>query len=271
MTTSRARQYCTLIGAVIVLPAFCLTAMWTLGYLSPSQIRPPTPTQIAHTFVTAFSHPVPVSGQIVYLQDLMLVSLGRVILSLLCSIAFGVCIGFLLTSHRLLWAASQPTVDFLRSLPVTLLAPAAAILQGISNPNIPWELAAIPCTLIMVLQVRNGMERIAPERVHAFQSMSAVRHPVQVFVRLIIWEMAPDIMAGVRIAGSYAIVVVSVLEYAGVGSRSLGFGAFIAEAAGNAAQPPELYAGLLMFGLLGFVMNKFLEALDSRASLWRRA
>lgn len=59
------------------------------------------------------------------------------------------------------------------------------------------------------------------------------------------------------------------LEYLTIGSQQPGFGLLIAQISQNSVNDPKIFAGILLFGIIGFVLNKSLELLEHRIAKWR--
>jgi ABC-type nitrate/sulfonate/bicarbonate transport system permease component len=74
----------------------------------------------------------------------------------------------------------------------------------------------------------------------------------------------PSIFAGLRIAVSIGLVMVVVSEFVG-GGDGLGHYLRVEQLQFNI---PELYAGILFVGLLGFVLNGVFVLVERRALFW---
>jgi ABC-type nitrate/sulfonate/bicarbonate transport system permease component len=74
----------------------------------------------------------------------------------------------------------------------------------------------------------------------------------------------PSIFAGLRIAVSIGLVMVVVSEFVG-GGDGLGRYILVEQSQFNV---PEMYAGILFLGLLGFVLNGVFRLVERRALFW---
>ena len=254
-----------LCGVFIVLPALLFAVGTSLHSHTPGSMQFPTPIQVLDAFPTlATTLPLQSSA-----WQAMWVTFTRVLFSVSCSLAIGVIFGLVLGTAKGVWLIAQPTVDFLRSIPITFFLPAATLLVGASASYLPWVLSVIPGALILMLQIRQGVERISPERIHAFILLSGRQTRVSIFLHLTLREIIPEIVAGLRFATSYAIVIISVLEFMSVGSAEMGFGFLINQLADRPKDAPAMFAGILAFGALGFLLNWALETLEDQLSVWR--
>lgn len=261
-----ARAAFSFVGVCLVLPLFLFVLMSILHERTSDSIQIPSPLEIVWAFPSLSIASLPPLSSA---WQAMGVTLTRVGLSVVYSLAVGVLFGLVLGKLRAVWLIVQPTVDFFRSIPITFFLPAATLLAGSTKAYLPWVLATIPCALIMLLQIRQGVERISPERVHAFELLSGSRSATKLFWHLTLREVIPEIVGGLRLATSYAIVLVSVLEYMSIGSERPGFGLMILRLSDRQGDAPALFAGIVAFGLLGFSLNWLLEALATRLTAWR--
>jgi NitT/TauT family transport system permease protein len=197
------------------------------------------------------------------------ITIWRVIISMFWSLWIGLIFGYILGRYEALWSLIQPSADFLRSIPVTFLLPVAALVSGSLNKKLPAVLALIPCSLIMILQIRVGVQRISADRRHAFRVLAGNTRAWYSFRYLILPEIAPEIFSGLRLCASYSLVIISVLEYMNVGSQHRGFGLFVNQLTQNVIDYPKLFAAILLFGVIGYSFNKMLELVGNNYSRWR--
>jgi ABC-type nitrate/sulfonate/bicarbonate transport system permease component len=74
----------------------------------------------------------------------------------------------------------------------------------------------------------------------------------------------PSIMAGLRIAVSIGLVLVVLSEFVGE-ANGLGNWILVQQSLFNV---PELYAGVLFLGLLGYVLNRLFLVVERRVLAW---
>jgi sulfonate transport system permease protein len=253
-----------LLGAFVVLPVGLVVFGTFMRFVTAGEF--PSPSDILRAF--------PHLGELNFQQQIfagaaLWTTLGRVLLATLISAVCGGLFALLLSWRHWLWGTSQATIDLLRSIPVTFFVPVLVLAVGNSLACLPWLLAAIPCSLIMLLQVRQGIVGIDRARIHTFHVLAGSTGVVARLRYVIIPEIAPEFIAGMRLACSYAIVVVSVLEYFYVGSEKAGFGLLVAQVAQNKPNDPKMFAGILVFGLIGLALNKTLELMETHVTRWK--
>jgi ABC-type nitrate/sulfonate/bicarbonate transport system permease component len=253
-----------LLGTLVVLPVVLVTFGAFMQFVTSGRF--PSPIEIFR----AFPHLDELNfQQQVFAGAALWTTLRRVLLATLISAVCGGLFALLLSWRHWLWGTSQATIDLLRSVPVTFFVPVVVLAVGNSLACLPWLLAAIPCSLIMLLQVRQGIVGIDKARIHTFHVLAGSSGVVARLRYVIIPEIAPEFIAGMRLACSYAIVVVSVLEYFYVGSHETGFGLLVAQVAQNTPNDPKMFAGILVFGLIGLVLNKTLELIETYVTRWK--
>ncbi len=252
------------LGTFVVLPAVLVAFGVFMQFVTSGRF--PSPSEIFRAF--------PHLGELNFQQQVfagaaLWTTLRRVFLATLISAVCGGLFALLLSWRHWLWGTSQATIDLLRSVPVTFFVPVVVLAVGNSPACLPWLLAAVPCSLIMLLQVRQGIVGIDKARIHTFHVLAGSSGVVARLRYVIIPEIAPEFIAGMRLACSYAIVVVSVLEYFYVGSQEAGFGLLVAQVAQNTPNDPKMFAGILVFGLIGLMLNKTLELIETYVTRWK--
>jgi ABC-type nitrate/sulfonate/bicarbonate transport system permease component len=242
----------------LVLPVFLVALCALANLFAPASLQFPKPQIIFLDIFKSLG-----DGNVLSALGNTLINLSK---SLALSLSLGVIVGLFLGVNKSIWNLSQPTVDFFRSIPVTFLIPAAALLMGVTSSNIVWLLAAYPCLLIIIFNVRSGISRQEPERIHSFYIISGSTNLIKRFFKVTIYEILPDIFSGFRIALSYCIVIVTVLEYMRIGNKT-GIGGLINDELQN-LNYARVYGLTFIIGILGFLLNKAVELLQSRFAHW---
>jgi putative hydroxymethylpyrimidine transport system permease protein len=199
-------------------------------------------------------------------------TISNVLLASSCAFVLGVLLGFIISRKDNIWLISQPGIDFFRSIPVTFIIPLAALLLGGSSSKsiIPF-LTFYPAFLIMLIQVRSGVAKQNPERLHSFIVINGGNSKWATFWHVTFFESLPEIITGLRITITYCLVIVTVLEYSSFGpmGNRKGLGYLIFELVNNSDfSNPRIYAYTFLVGLLGFSMNKFIEMYQYKLIHW---
>lgn len=246
-----------LIG-ILFLPILLALFFAILRFFSPSTIKFPTVIEIYKDFTSSLV-------DIVVLKALISTA-KYVLISVIASILIGVSLSFIFNLNKKVWSAVEPTVDFLRSVPITFFIPAFAVILGISSPNIIWILAVIPSALIIIVNVASGIKELEKtdkqNRLHQYQLLSGNKGKWKSFRKVKIYEILPHFMSGFKVALSYAIVIVTVLEYMQMGNE-IGLGRLVYDEM-EQLNYDRVYSIIIIVGLIGYALNLILDKLISK-------
>jgi NitT/TauT family transport system permease protein len=177
------------------------------------------------------------------------------------TIGIAVPVGALLGLSRAADAALRVVIDFLRPVPAVALIPVAVLIFGI---ELKMQLALIvfACVWPLLLNVRYGVQSVDPMlldtgRVSGLSRLALVR-------RVVLPSALPAIFTGVRIAATLALVLAI---SAGIVAGSPGLGKLIVDA-DQAANIPLSYAGVVMSGIFGVILNLALAGVDRVVLPW---
>jgi len=239
---------------LLLLPIFIGMFFYVLGLFSPETIGFPTIKSIYIDFIKSF-----IDSSIL---KAILTTSKYVLISTVVSIITGVILSFLLNLNKYIWSAFEPFIDFLRSIPVTFFIPAFAVILGVSSPNIIWILAVIPSTLIIIVNVSYGLTQQNLNRLHQYSLLSGNKNHLNLFYKVTIFEIIPFFIAGFKIALSYAIVIVTVLEYMSMGDQ-IGLGTLVSEEM-EQLNYKRVYSIIMIVGLIGFLLNKLIDKVTEK-------
>lgn len=175
----------------------------------------------------------------------------------------GIAVGTLLASIPWLNRALRPTVDFLRSIPVTTLVSAFIILFGFGNfmnvAYIAWA-AFFP----VLLNTVDGVLGIEPTQKDLSRTYQLGRFD-RLF-RMTLPAASPQIFVGMRISLAVALLV---MVYGEMVSTTDGLGFFILFAE-NTFRVVDMWSGIILLGLLGLFVNLIFVAVETRMLAWHR-
>jgi sulfonate transport system permease protein len=217
----------------IVLPAPHVIAIAFAGQLSRGEIWQPLGATIVHLFV-GWS------------------------LACVLGIAGGALVG--LTRFGRMYVA--PMLQFLRPLPASAFAPVAILIIGRGDVMI---IAVVLGGAIwpILLSSLHGFSIIEPRLSEVAQTFRLSRR--QAFWMIAVPSATPDIVAGARVSVAIALILAVVGEilasYGGLGD--------MINKAERSYHAADLYAGVLLIGLLGVVINATLERIESYLLRWR--
>ncbi len=177
-------------------------------------------------------------------------TLARTISAFLPAVFFGVTLGFLLGSNRLLLNTFEILIEFFRSIPATALLPIFILAFGISDVA-RVGVAFFISFWVMLINTIYGITHMTKARTKVAQSMKA--SSLQIFKYVIVWEILPYIFSGLRLAISISLVIVVISEMV-IGPK-YGLGIRLLESQ-QTFKVGNLYAIMVVTGMMGFVLNK---------------
>lgn len=190
-----------------------------------------------------------VSGELVHHLSK---TLYRIIGGVSISILVGVPVGLILSISGRAGRIMMPILDFFRSIPIAMLFPAFIILFGIGEAartlmvlylGLPIMIASV---YIGALERSEVKERRQYLKVHQKQIKPIIRW------LSLLWDALPAVVSGTKFTISVGIVVIVVSEMFFVSSAGLGWAAYQSY---NAFRISEMYAYVLVAGLLGYIVN----------------
>lgn len=181
---------------------------------------------------------------------------------LIIAVAVGVLFGVAIGSSRTLLNASSVVIEFLRPIPAVALIPLATLSFGLGIPMRRFVIAyaaAWPILINTLYGVRGG-DRL----LHDVARTSGVTRLGRL-VRVTVPAALPSIATGIRVSASIALLVAVTAEYVSPGTG--GIGSYM-QRQQNAFHLPEMYAAVVMTGLLGYAINVVLRAAQRRVVFW---
>jgi NitT/TauT family transport system permease protein len=182
---------------------------------------------------------------------------GGFALAMLVAIPLGMLLGRSVRARALI----DPTLQFLRPIPVTAWLPLTMILFGL-GPRATVALIALGTFFPMLLNTVDGVRMVEPRLIEAAQMLGTPKPAI--FARVILPAASPAIFTGVRVALGLGWVLVVVGEMTGV---PLGLGANIMDAR-QLSRTDLVIAGMVAIGALGFASDRVIMLLGRRALWW---
>ena len=240
--------------AEVAVPVIAIVMWWVLSAASTSLYFPPL-SAIMTSFrnIWLFSH---VGSDVV--PSLENLAAGFAIATA-AGIVFGVALGLL----PILADALAPAVEFLRAVPGVALLPAALLLLGI-GPGMKISLIAYGTVWPILLNTIDGVRGVDPVVVEVASSYRMRRRDR--LVRIILPAASPQIVAGMRSALSIGITVIIFSEMIG-STNGIGFQILSAE---RSFAVPSMWAGIVLLGILGYLLNLAFRGFESYLLRWHR-
>ncbi|MFI6319591.1 ABC transporter permease [Nonomuraea sp. NPDC050556] len=196
------------------------------------------------------------------LRDLI-PSLARLGAGWAVAVSAGIALGVALGRSATLSALVDPLVHFGRSVPPAALLPVFLLFFQVGTP---MQLAAIVYGVVwpVLINAIDGARYVDVQYLETgrvFQLGAAQR-----LTRIILPAAAPKIFAGLRLSVSLALIMMVISE---LYASSEGIGHRMREAEGS-FDIPAMWAGIVLLGLLGVLLNAVFLAVERRTLRWHR-
>jgi ABC-type nitrate/sulfonate/bicarbonate transport system permease component len=194
-------------------------------------------------------------------QDLV-ISLWRVTQAYVGAVVVGVVLGVLMTQSRAIFTLVDPFLQFLRPIPPLAYIPLFIVWFGIGET--PKVLLILVSTLpVIIISTIKGVKSTPVHRVELARNLGASR--LQVLSRVVFPSALPDIFTGMKVAVGVAW---STLVAAELIAASQGLG-WLIEEAGQQLQTGIVVTGIIVIGVMGYVMDLAIRFLERIVIPWR--
>ncbi len=192
----------------------------------------------------------------------LLSTLGRMALGWLVASLVGVALGAAIGLTPLARDLLEPTLGFLRPLPASAMIPVAILFFGLSEHMAIFVIAFGSIWPVLMSSIFGfGAVRVRLREVADMLGMSKFDYLVKIATP----SAMPDILAGMRSGLAISLILAVVTEMQ-ASLPGLGRDIFLAQRSFRSA---ELYAGLVMLGLIGVLINHGLQLVERRLLRWR--
>lgn len=241
---------------VSVLSPILLLALWeALGRAGALDTRFfPPPSAIAGAFP-----PLLRSGE---LLDHTATSLGRIVIGFLIGALPALVLGIAMGLSRLLRAALNPMIGALYPIPKTAILPLLLLIFGTGEAS-KYAAVAIGVFFLVLLNTVSGVLSIEPVYLDVGRNFGA--SPLQIFRTVALPGALPLIFTGIRLGWGTALILIVVAEI--FAARS-GLGSFINNMY-QTFQVENMYAGLIVISVIGYVSFLILDELQRWLIPWR--
>lgn len=189
-------------------------------------------------------------------------SLQRVIVGFALASLFGISLGLLLGRNRFLAEYVLPIVEVLRPVSVLAWIPLAIIWFGIGNPT-AWFIIFLGAFFPIFSNAYLGARSVDITHYNAARSLGAGRW---LFLTDVLWPTCiPYVLAGMRIGLGVGWMCVIAAEL--VAAQS-GLG-YMIQLARMLIDTEKVMAGMVVIGVLGYLMNLGMSLLERRLAPWK--
>jgi len=222
----------------------------------------PAPHQVLQAFYTAFTTE-PVRRDEKWLHESLWSSIQVIFWGFFISSVIGVPLGILAGTYGVVSKLTEPFVEFFRYLPAPAFGALAVAILGIyAAPKI--AIIFIGTFFQQVLVVANTTRKLDPSLLEAALTLGAKR--ISLLFRVVIPGIITHLYKDMRILLGWAWTYLIVAELIGTSS---GITWFITQQA-RYKNFPNVYAAIMMIGILGLSTDLMLAWLGRRIFPWER-
>jgi len=194
----------------------------------------------------------------------ILYSLYRVALGFAAAVILGIPVGLWMGWSPRLRRVVNPLVELVRPIPPLAWIPIAILWFGIGMKSAAF-IIFLGAFFPILLNTVSGVLAINPIYFEAAQTLNARRKDV--FFKVLVPGSIPSIFVGMRIGVGIGWMTLVAAEFTGV-RTGYGLGYMIMTAR-DIQRPDEILAGMLVIGLIGYLINGGLKACERKFVKWR--
>ncbi|MCT9106835.1 ABC transporter permease [Streptomyces mirabilis] len=237
---------------VVALPALLVAFWWLASDGSTNVYWPPLRT-ILRIFPDVWTSE--------RLRSDLVPSVLRLLAGYAAAGVVGVALGTVIGSYRRVRAVCEPVLEFLRALPPPVLVPVIMLFAGIGD-TMKVAVIASGCVWPILLNTVEGVRAVdsvmaETARSYGITGMARLRS-------VVLRAASPQIFAGLRQALSIGIILMVISE---MFAASNGLGFTIVQFQRSFAIP-DMWTGILVLGLLGFLLSVVFRLVERRVLGW---
>ncbi|MBI3090734.1 MAG: ABC transporter permease [Candidatus Tectomicrobia bacterium] len=190
-------------------------------------------------------------------------TLYRAFAGYLFGILIGTSLGTVTGIWRSLYQTLEPTIEILRPMPSVAIIPIAILFMGMGS-RLNIFIIAWAATWPIFVNTLDGVRGVDLTLVNTARTFQLPRRAI--IRKVMIPSALPYIISGYRISLGTALVVVVVTEMVVSGS---GLGFYIMNTS-QSFRIPEMFAGMLMIAIVGYLLNTLFVRLDNHFMAWHK-
>ena len=190
-------------------------------------------------------------------------SLSRLLAGYLIAATVAIAAGIAIGRSRRLADYVSPVIDFVRAIPPPALLPLFLVLLGIGD-SMKVALIATGVFPPILLNSVDGVRSIDPLYLETARVLRIPRH--RRITHVILPAAAPKMFAGLRIGMSIAVILMVISELVAA-TNGVGFRILQSQ---RQFRMVDLWAGLVVLGGIGAILNAGLTAVERRVLRWER-
>jgi ABC-type nitrate/sulfonate/bicarbonate transport system permease component len=247
--------------ALWMLASIGVTALVVVGWqlvANYSGIPPvflPGPDRAWRALVAGFA-----SGDLVQLSR---ATIERMIYGWLLASLAGIVLGAIIGSSKVAREYVAPMLEMVRPVPVSAFMPVVIAFVGLSGGMV-LIVIALGAIWPVLLATVHGVSSVEPRLMEVSRSLRLNR--MQTLWKIALPNSQPDILAGMRIGLTVSLILAVIGEML-TSENGLGHHVLVAARAFRSA---DLFAGVILLGLIGLVSNVVLQEIERYMLRWKR-
>jgi len=190
-------------------------------------------------------------------------TIERMVYGWILASLFGIALGALIGSSRVARAYVAPTLEMVRPIPVSAFMPIVIAFLGLTGDMV-LVVIAIGSIWPVLLATVHGVSAVEPRLIEVSRVLKLGRLAT-------LWKVAlpnaqVDILAGMRLGLTIALILAVIGEML---TSEDGLGSYVLLSA-RAFKSSEVFAGVILLGVIGLVSNLALQAAEQRLLRWTR-
>lgn len=190
-------------------------------------------------------------------------TVARMIAGWVLASLIGIWIGSLIGISRGARAYLSPMLEVIRPLPASAVIPLAIAFLGLSESMV-LAVIAFGALWPTMLATIHGFSTVEPRLYEVSRALGMSK--TAVIFKIALPSALPDILSGLNVGMNVALIMTIVGEM--LAGRD-GIGQWILYSA-RLFQSANIFAGVILIGLLGYVSAKLLTAIETRVLRWQR-
>jgi sulfonate transport system permease protein len=196
------------------------------------------------------------------LATMMLATIRHMLVGLTLAACLGIGLGAMIGTSARARIYLMPTLEFLRPFPSSAIIPVTIAFFGLTE-TMMLAVIAFGCLWPILLGTIHGFVTVEPRLNDVSSALGLSRRSAM--IKIALPHAMPDILGGMRIALTMALILATVGEML-TGRNGLGQALLLAARSFRTA---DLYAGIILLGVIGFASMLIFDRVEQRLLRWR--
>jgi len=193
----------------------------------------------------------------------LLATLWRQMLGYGLAVVLGISLGLAIGYYRIVYNLLEPLIEVFRPIPGPAYLPVLVLFVGIGH-EMKVVLILVASFFPILLNTYGGVRSIDPVQFDTARTLGLTT--LQTLRELVLPAASPQILTGMRISLAISLIL-AILSEMIVSNDGLGYFTLLAE---RTFKVPEMYAGIFMLALFGYVLNRLFLMGEARLIRWHQ-